>query len=352
MIYVDGKIMKSSTESPYYYNWNTKPTSTGMHSITAEAYDSNGNIAQESISVEILENLKGKPSEVKKSGISEISDFENGVVLLYSSSTAGEIIRAKIAAFDGGDVTNLGLSVSDVAKLHKLLAHATKEERDDFKILFQEYKRIVKNFLNIGQGIDLSTLQDFSKKSMKLELTVAKLEEKDQRDQKIKSTIEISKENKKLQKIRNEIGRLQNDLSISSDKKEKLQDLYEKQKDTLKNLLMINAELEGKTLSESDLQEIEDKIEKQNNSNQENDGDKNGNNAVNGKNGNSEKGNDENSEKSNDDKGNSDKGNSDKGNSDKGNSDKGNSDKGNSDKGNSDKGKSNKGNNGKSKNKK
>jgi len=305
-IYLDGTLKKTLTDSPYSYTWNTKRVSTGIHSISAQAYDTMGNSNEDSISVDIQQavkgkgNGKGKQSDVEKSSLSEISYFKDGVVLLSSSSTAGEILRQKLSDLKEGDVTNLGFSVSEAAKLHKLLAHSTKEYRDNFKILFHEYKYAVKSLLGIGGVADPSTHQSFTKQSIKIESQISKQDEEEQRKNKITTAINISKHNKEFQKLRNQIGLLESDLSISETVKDKkLQKLYEKQKDELKELLILNAKWDGKTLSESDLQEIEIKSEKQSKS-KSSSGLDDKNNDVKSNNGNSKK---ENSAQSSSDKG-------------------------------------------------
>ena len=237
-------------------------------------------------------------SEAQASSLSEISYFENGVVVLYSGSTAGEILRQELFELDAGDVTNLGLSVSKAAKLQKYLAHSSMADRDDFKVLFHKYKNAVKSLLGIGGGADPAAHQDFTKQSIKIEKQLSKLDEGEERKNKIKTAIEISKQNDELQKLRNKIGILESDLSKSkSEKDKKLQKLYEKQKDEFKELLILNAKWDGKTLSESVLEEIENKAEKQNKSNSasgsdsENNGSK-GNNGNSGKDSKSKAGND------------------------------------------------------------
>jgi len=51
-----------------------------------------------------------------------------------------------------GSITNLGQSVSEAAKLHKMLEGASEAEINDFKVLFHQYKQAVKEYLGIGQG--------------------------------------------------------------------------------------------------------------------------------------------------------------------------------------------------------
>ena len=290
-IYVDGTLKKTLSDAPYSYTWNTKRVSTGSHSISAQASDTMGNSNEDSISVELQKettvkgkgNGKGKKSEAQTSSLSEISDFEDGIVMLYSSSTAGEILRQKLLELDADKVTNLGLKVSEAAKLHKYLAHSTKADRNDFKILFHQYKNAVKSLLGIGGGADPAAHQDFTKQSIKIEAQISKLDKQEERKNQITTAIELSKQNKELQKLRNKIGLLESDLGISEvEKDKKLQKLYEKQKD-------------------------EFKTEKQNKSNSvsDSDGDNNG---AKGNNGNSVK---ENSAKASSDKG---KGNDNKNN--------------------------------------
>jgi hypothetical protein len=43
-IYVDGIAVATDTASPYTYSWNTKKSSTGVHTISARAWDGAGNM--------------------------------------------------------------------------------------------------------------------------------------------------------------------------------------------------------------------------------------------------------------------------------------------------------------------
>ncbi len=233
--------------------------------------------------------------------ISEVQEFGQGVVLMYSStSSAVEIITMKLSTLTDTDVTNLGQSVSEVAQLHKMLAHEDKTEKEAFKVLFHQFRNAVKAILGIGQGVEENQIKNELKKTeIKIDAQISKLDEEEQRKNKITTAINISKQNKELQKLRNKIGILESDLSISETVKDKkLQKLYEKQKDELKELLILNAKWDGKTLSESDLQEIEIKSEKQSKSKSSSGLDDN--NDVKSNNGNSGK---ENSSQSNSDKG-------------------------------------------------
>ena len=306
-IYLDGTLKKSLTDSPYSYTWNTKRVSTGIHTISAQAYDTMGNSNEDSVSVDIQKavkgkgNGKGKQSDEKKSSLSEIQKFGHGVVLMSSSSSSAvEIITMKLSTLTDTDVTNLGQSVSEVAQLHKMLAHEDKTEKEAFKVLFHQFRNAVKAILGIGQGVEENQIKNELKKTeIKIDAQISKLDEEEQRKNKITTAINISKQNKEIQKLRNKIGILESDLSISETVKDKkLEKLYEKQKDELKELLILNAKWDGKTLSESDLQEIEIKAEKQSKSNSASGLDDN--NDVKSNNGNSKK---ENSAQSSSDKG-------------------------------------------------
>ncbi|MES2970896.1 MAG: Ig-like domain-containing protein [Patescibacteria group bacterium] len=50
-IFVDGKLLGSSTTSPITKRWSTRKVSNGSHSITIKAYDAAGNVGQSSASV-------------------------------------------------------------------------------------------------------------------------------------------------------------------------------------------------------------------------------------------------------------------------------------------------------------
>ena len=196
------------------------------------------------------------------SALDSISSFSEGVVVYSSSSTVGEILREKIEALDAGDITNLGLSVKEAAHLHKLLDNASKEERDDFKKLFHEFKRAVKLILNIGQGNPQSEIQDFSKKAIKLEKKIEKLESKDEIKNKIKYAIELSKKQRELQRLKNHIVTQESFLADGADKDKLLWELNALKKESFRDILIIKATKNGKELTPQDLEKIDNKVEK------------------------------------------------------------------------------------------
>ncbi|HLC24780.1 MAG TPA: S8 family serine peptidase [Nitrosopumilaceae archaeon] len=51
--FIDGVLKSTDASSPYEYYWNTNLQSVGLHTITVQAFDSNGNTASNSISVNI-----------------------------------------------------------------------------------------------------------------------------------------------------------------------------------------------------------------------------------------------------------------------------------------------------------
>jgi len=188
--------------------------------------------------------------------LASIPSFTSGVVLLLSGSTAGEIIRMKLEQLDAKVVTNLGLSVSEAAKLHQLLNDATKEERKDFKMLFKEYKKAVKLILKIGQGNTDKELNHFSKQAIKIEKKIEKLEAKDEVKDKIKNELKLSQKQRELQRIKNHIVTL-TFLKDSPDKDEALAELKELKEEAYRNILLIKATKKGKDLTEKDLQKID-----------------------------------------------------------------------------------------------
>ena len=248
--------------------------------------------------------------------ISEVQEFGHGVVLMSSSSSSAvEIITMKLSTLTDTDVTNLGQSVSEVAQLHKTLAHEDKTEKNAFKILFHQFRDAVKAILGIGQGVEENQIKnELAKTEIKINAQISKIEEKEERENKIETATQLIKEKKDLQKIRNKKVTLEDYRYNGDDKDKKLEELQAQERKLLKKILIQEANQNGKKLTGEDLKKIDQEVKKKTtSSNSGNDGGK-------------------------DNKGN---GNSGKG-SDKGSSDKGKSDKGNSDK-------SNKGGNGKSK---
>jgi len=50
-LYIDGKLVSSSSASSLSYNWNTRKVSAGNHTISSQAADPSNNIGSQSISV-------------------------------------------------------------------------------------------------------------------------------------------------------------------------------------------------------------------------------------------------------------------------------------------------------------
>jgi len=209
------------------------------------------------------EGSQGSQS-ITSASLASIPSFTSGVVLLLSGSTAGEIIRMKLEQLDAKVVTNLGLSVSEAAKLHQLLNYASKEETKDFKMLFKEYKKAVKLILKIGQGNTDKELNHFSKQAIKIEKKIEKLEAKDEVKDKIKNELKISQKQRELQRIKNHIVTLTflNDSPEKDKVLAELKELKELKEEAYRNILLIKATKNGKDLTEKDLQKIDKKVDK------------------------------------------------------------------------------------------
>jgi hypothetical protein len=50
-VYVDGKLVATSSTASVSYRWNSKKATVGTHSITVKAYDASGNLGMASVSV-------------------------------------------------------------------------------------------------------------------------------------------------------------------------------------------------------------------------------------------------------------------------------------------------------------
>ena len=199
---------------------------------------------------------------ITSASLASITPFSAGVVLISSGSTAGEILQMKLDELVAGDVTNLGMSVSEAAKLHQLLYDATKEERNHFKMLFHEYKAAVKAILQIGQGNTDTELNHFSKQAIKLEKTIEKLEAKDELKDKIKNELKTSQLQRELQRLKNHIGTLETFLTDGPEKDKTLAELNAIKEESYRNILLLKATKNGKDLTEENLQKIEDKVDK------------------------------------------------------------------------------------------
>ena len=91
-----------------------------LHSLTLAALFFVGTLMTP-IQFSYSEGSQGSQS-ITSASLASITSFSSGTVLLYSSSTAGEILQMKLDELLAGDVdvTNLGMSVSEAAKLHQL----------------------------------------------------------------------------------------------------------------------------------------------------------------------------------------------------------------------------------------
>ena len=209
------------------------------------------------------EGSQGSQS-ITSASLASITSFSSGTVLLYSSSTAGEILQMNLDKLLAGDVevTNLGMSVSEAAQLHQLLYDATKEERNHFKMLFHEYKAAVKAILEIGQGNTDRELNQFSKQAIKLEKTIEKLEAKDELKDKIKNELKTSQLQRELQILKNHIGTLETFLTDGPEKDKTLAELNAIKEESYRNILLLKATKNGKDLTDEDLEKIEDKVDK------------------------------------------------------------------------------------------
>ena len=201
-------------------------------------------------------------SQTQSFGLASVTSFSHAVVLVSSSSTAGEILRMKIASLDANDITNLGLNVKEAAQMHQYLNDASKEDRKDFKNLFHEYKNAVKYILNIGNGNFEEEFQDFSKKSIEIEKKIEKLEEKDEVKDKIKHKQKFSQKQKELQRVKNHIATLESFLADGSGQYIALEDLTEIKKEAYKNILLLKATKKGKEFTEKDIEKIDKKVDK------------------------------------------------------------------------------------------
>ncbi len=244
--------------------------------------------------------------------LSEVQEFGSGVMVMSSSTTHPiDVIKMMLSSLSPNDITNLGQSVSEAAKLHKDLAHLPKDEKKEFQSWFHKFRNAVKEILGIGQGTEQKLMQqELQKTELKINSQITKVEKDEERENKIKSSTQLTKQKEDLQKIKNKIGILENFRYNGDDKDKKIEELQTEEIELLKKTKIQEAKNNGKKLTEEDIKKIEDEVEEKANASS-NRGSGNG-----GDKGNSGKGSD-----------NSGKGSSDKGNS--GKSDKGNSENSN-----------------------
>ena len=90
--FIDGSLIGKVSSEPYQYGWHTKGESTGDHTITVEASDTNSNTVSSSITVQI----PSKQGKSKNVGPQEI-DFEQQADMLREDETdSSEIIKTSI----------------------------------------------------------------------------------------------------------------------------------------------------------------------------------------------------------------------------------------------------------------
>jgi len=194
--------------------------------------------------------------------LDSVTSSSKSDVLSSNSLTAGEIIQFKLDSLDAKDITNLGLSIEEAEKVHKLLNDASKEERKNFKNIFHEYKTAVKLILKTGKGNFEKEFQDFSKKAIKIEKKIEKLEAKDEVKDKIKYEIKLSQKQRELQRIKNHLVTQENFLAPGTEKDKVLEELTELKKESYKNILLLKATKNGKVLNEKDLEKIDKEVDK------------------------------------------------------------------------------------------
>jgi len=50
-VYIDGQLKTTSSSTSVSYKWNTKPVSSGTHTVRVEAADAAGNVGMQEITV-------------------------------------------------------------------------------------------------------------------------------------------------------------------------------------------------------------------------------------------------------------------------------------------------------------
>ncbi len=211
----------------------------------------------------VAQTDENKSDENDGLSLSEVKEFGSGVMVMSSSTTHPiHIIKMKLSSLSATDITNLGQSVSEVAKMHKDLAHLSKDEKKDFQYWFHEYRNAVKEILGIGQGTAQKLLQqDLQKSEIKIKAQLDKIKEEEDRDNKIKTSPQLTKQKDDLQKIKNKIGILDNFRYNGADKEESLSELQAEENKLLKKTLIQEAKQNGKKLTEDDLKKIEQEAE-------------------------------------------------------------------------------------------
>ncbi|MEM2922706.1 MAG: Ig-like domain-containing protein, partial [Candidatus Bathyarchaeia archaeon] len=65
-IRIDGKLVAKDSGEPYVYRWNTRSVKDGWHTVTAEAYDNNGNVAEARIEVYVSNRNGGSQVSLRR----------------------------------------------------------------------------------------------------------------------------------------------------------------------------------------------------------------------------------------------------------------------------------------------
>ncbi len=163
------------------------------------------------------------------------------------------------------EIKNLGSKVSEAAKLLQLLAGADKEEHAQFIREFHEFKGVVKEILDIGQGKGHNTFQtkmiesQLDRMELKLQAQSLRIHDNELKEEKIKGAIELIKNQNELAEIRQQVTL----VMVGKDWQErdkKLAALQEKEINMLRAIAMIEKVQNGKKLTQEVLKQIDEEI--------------------------------------------------------------------------------------------
>lgn len=241
--------------------------------------------------------LDGEVQEFSSAAVvstSSTTKFAGTIQIVPSSATNATLaitqaIETLDSLPDDFDIKNLGVQLSEAAKLHKLLAHEPIETKREFQALFHEFKNKLKDHLGIGNEKS-NTLpskileNEMDKAELQLKMKIAKMEKEEQDKERINEAIKLVKKREKLQEIRNEIGITKLSHGLPN-KDKKLAELYEKELELLKEVLISEKKHDnGKAkvvksaneLGKKEIEQIENEAKSKSSKSQENTGQGNG----------------------------------------------------------------------------
>lgn len=135
--YLDGILKATQAAEPFQYSWNTLAGATGVHTVTAKAYDAAGNAGASTVSVNVVNDLTPPsvlavipPQGGSASGVVTITadasdDVGISLVEFYVNSTLGAAVNQPPYTYDWDTTTVANGSYSITAKAYDASGKST-----------------------------------------------------------------------------------------------------------------------------------------------------------------------------------------------------------------------------------